>query len=54
MQNPCYTVRKACEEDAAGIDKALLQQAEDTLKRDGFSTVSLWVLEGNTKAQAFL
>lgn len=36
-----------------GIGKALLEQAERQLKQQGFSTVSLWVLEGNTKAQAF-
>lgn len=36
-----------------GIGKALLEQAERELKQQGFSTVSLWVLEGNTKAQAF-
>lgn len=36
-----------------GIGKALLEQAERKLKQEGFSTVSLWVLEGNTKAQAF-
>ena len=36
-----------------GLGKALLEQAERELKQQGFSTVSLWVLEGNTKAQAF-
>lgn len=36
-----------------GLGKALLEQAERELMQEGFSTVSLWVLEGNTKAQAF-
>lgn len=36
-----------------GIGKALLEQAERELKQEGFSTVSLWVLEGNANAQAF-
>lgn len=36
-----------------GIGKALLQQAESALKQEGCSTVSLWVLEGNTKAMVF-
>lgn len=36
-----------------GIGKALLQKAENELKQKGCTTVSLWVLEGNTKAMAF-
>lgn len=36
-----------------GIGKALLKHAESELMQAGYTMVSLWFLEGNTKAQAF-
>lgn len=37
----------------SGVGSALMQDALDRFRHDGWQTASLWVVEGNTRAQSF-
>jgi GNAT superfamily N-acetyltransferase len=48
-----YTIYVEPSRWSTGAGRALIEAAEDALRRHGFSEAMLWVLEGNERAERF-